>query len=134
MAELTAAEIADGKGDRNGTRRGVVEPAHLGDERTALIGFLRRQRDLVAWKVAGASDETLRSVATPTGLTAHGVVRHLENVERWWLREIFLGEEDLPYAWTDEDPDGELHVPAEVTMAQLLADYAAEGARSDALL
>jgi hypothetical protein len=31
-----------------------------------------------------------------------GVIRHLENVERWWLREIFAGEPDLSFDWTDE--------------------------------
>ena len=51
----------DGSGADNGVRGGVTEPAHLGDERTTLLGFLQRQRDLVAWKVREASDETLAS-------------------------------------------------------------------------
>jgi hypothetical protein len=124
----------DGSGSENGVRGGVVEPAHRGDERTALVGFLQRQRDLVAWKVTGAPDDVLRAVATPTGLTLPGVVRHLEHVERSWIRDKFAGQADLPYAWTDEDPDGELHVPADITMARLLADYAAEAALCDAVV
>ena len=124
----------DGSGTTNGLRGGVLEPAQLGDERTALLGFLQRQRDLVAWKVRDAPDDVLRSVATPTGLTLHGVVRHLEHVERSWFREVFAGEDDLPYAWTDEGPDGELHVPPQVTMASLLADYAEESARCDTVI
>ena len=55
--------MADGSGADNGMRGGVTEPAHLGDERTTLTGFLQRQRDLVAWKMRDASDETLASVA-----------------------------------------------------------------------
>jgi hypothetical protein len=117
-----------------GRRRGITEPGHLAAEREALVGFLQRQRDLVAWKVAGADDAALRAVATPTGLTAHGIVRHLENVERHWLRGVVAGEEDLAFDWTDEDPDGELHVPAGLPMVALLAAYADEARRCDAVV
>ena len=79
-------------------------------------------------------DDVLRSVATPTGLTLHGLVRHLEHVERSWIRDTFAGEQGLPYAWTDDDPDGELHVPDTITMAQLLADYAAESKLCDEVI
>ena len=127
-------DMDDGSGITNGRRHGITEAAHLGDERTTVLGFLQHQRDLVAWKVAGASDEVLRSVATPSGLTVHGLVRHLEHVERWWVRDVFAGQDGLAYAWTDEDPDGELHVPAETSMAQLLEDYAAESALCDAVV
>jgi uncharacterized protein DUF664 len=126
--------MTDGSGTENGLRFGVADPAPRGDERTELVGFLQRQRDLVIWKCRGADDDVLRSVATPTGLTLHGLVRHLEHVERSWIRDTFLGLKDLPYAWTDEDPDGELHVPADITMAQLLADYAAESVLCDEVI
>lgn len=126
--------MGDGTGSENGRRGGVTEAAHLGDERTTLQGFLQRQRDLVAWKLRDASDDVLRAVNTPTGLTLHGIVRHLENVERSWFREVFAGEDDLSYDWTAEDPDGEFHVPATVTMASLLAAYTEETARCDAVI
>jgi len=119
---------------RNGLRYGLTDPAGQGDERTSLVGFLQRQRDLVAWKVRGADDEVLRAVSSPTGMTLHGIVRHLENVERSWIRDVFAGEQGLAFDWTDEDPDGEWHVPVEVSMAQLLADYAAETALCDAVI
>ncbi len=111
-----------------------MDPAPRGDERTALVGFLQRQRELVAWKAGGADDSVLRSVSTPTGLTLHGMVRHLENVERSWIRDVFAGQQGLVFAWTDDDPDGEWHVPADVPMAQLLADYAAETRLCDAVI
>jgi hypothetical protein len=50
------------------------------------------------------------------------------------VRDVFAGEEGLPFDWSDEDPDGEFHVPPEVTMAELLADYAAEARRCDAII
>jgi len=127
-------ETADGSGSTNGVRAGVAEPAHTGDERTALTGFLQRQRDLVAWKLAGVPEDALRAASTPSGLTGHGIVRHLANVERSWLRDVFAGETGLSFDWTPEDPDGELHVPADVPLAELLAGYAAESARCDAVV
>jgi hypothetical protein len=123
----------DGDGSVNGVRGGVTEAAHVGDERTTLTGFLQRQRDLVAWKSRG-DDEALRSVGTASGLTAHGVVRHLENVERSWFREVFAGETGLRYDWTDEDPDAEFTPAADVGMADLLSAYAEETARCDAVI
>jgi uncharacterized damage-inducible protein DinB len=129
-----APVVDDGSGALNGARGGVTEAAHRGDERTTLLGFLQRERDLVAWKLADASDESLRSVSTPTGITLHGVVRHLEHVERSWFRETFAGEDGLSYDWTDEDPDGEWHVPDHVAMADLLAAYRAEQALCDAVI
>ena len=118
----------------NGVRYGIIDPAPHGDERTALVGFLQRQRELVIWKVRGAADEVLRPVATPTGMTLPGVVRHLENVERSWIRDVFAGQTDLSYDWTDDDPDGEWHVPADVPVEQVLANYAAESALCDAVI
>ena len=126
--------VDDGSGAENGRRGGVTEAAPLGDERTTLMGFLQRQRDLVAWKMRDASDDVLRSVGAASGLTLHGIVRHLENVERSWLRDVFAAEEELEFDWTDEDPDGEWHVPADVTMADLLAAYAEESGRCDVVI
>jgi uncharacterized damage-inducible protein DinB len=88
----------------------------------------------VAWKMHDGSDDALRAVATDTGLTLHGVVRHLEHVERHWIRDVFAGQEGLSYAWTDEDPDGELHVPHDVSMKELLDAYARESALCDAVV
>ena len=124
----------DGSGTENGLRHGVTEPAHRGDERTALLGFLQRQRDLVIWKVRDGDDNDLRSVSTSTDLTVHGIVRHLKNVERSWIQERFAGRTDLAYDWTDEDPDGELHVPAGIPMAELISDYVEESKTCDRII
>lgn len=106
---------------------------HVGDERTTLLGFLQRQRDLVAWKMREASDDTLASVRMPSGLTLHGVVRHLENVERGWFRLFFAGQEGLRFDSTDEDPDGDFRAEG-VPMEELLASYAEETARCDEVI
>ena len=130
---MAVTGVSDGSGATNGVRNGVTEAAHLGDERTTLLGYLQRQRDLVAWKMREASDETLASVRMPSGLTLHGVVRHLENVERGWFRQFFAGEEGLPFDSTDEDPDGDFRAEG-VPMAALLASYAEETARCNEVI
>ena len=53
----------------------------------------------------------LGAVTTPTGMGLHGLVRHLTNVERSWLRDVFAGEEGLVFDWTEQDPDAEWRVP-----------------------
>jgi hypothetical protein len=110
---------------------GVTDPAAQVPERATLLAFLQRQRDLVAWKLAGVDDAALGAQATPSGLTAHGIVRHLENVERSWVRDVFAGEQGLTFDWSDEEPDGEFRVPEDVTVAQLLQSYAQECRRCD---
>lgn len=123
----------DGSGAVNGIRSGVTVPAHAGDERTTLLGYLQRQRDLVAWKLHDASDDTLASVRMPSGLTLHGIVLHLTNVERSWFRAGFGGQTGLVFDSTDEDPDGDLRAEG-LPMAELLADYAAETAKCDEVI
>jgi uncharacterized damage-inducible protein DinB len=123
----------DGFEAANGVRSAVTVPAHAGDERTTLLGYLQRQRDLVAWKVSEASDETLASVRMPSGLTLHGIVLHLKNVERSWFREFFGGQTGLPFDSTDEDPEGDFRAEG-VPMADLLAAYAAETAKCDEVI
>lgn len=121
----------DGSGTMNGTRFGVTEAAHHGDERTTLLGVLQRQRELVAWKLKDTPNQVLGSVATPSGMSLHGLVRHLTNVERSWLRDVFAGQDDLRFDWTEDDPDAEWRVPEATAMTELLADYAEESRRCD---
>ena len=115
-------------------RWATAQPGRQLPDREMLLDYLQRQRTLVQWKCEGLADEAARTVATPSGLTVHGIVRHLENVERWWLRWRFAGEHDLRFDWTDEDPDGEMAVPADVRLADLLASYRDETERCDAVI
>jgi hypothetical protein len=110
----------------------VTDPDPTAAERPMLQQFLQAQRDLVAWKLTDADSGALQAVATPSGLAPLGVLRHLIHVERWWFRHQTLGETDLAWDWTDDDPDGEYRVRPGETLASLLADYAAECVLADA--
>jgi len=126
--------IDDGSGTANGIRFGITEAAHHGDERTTLLGVLQRQRELVGWKLRDVPDEVLNVATTPTGMSLPGLVRHLKNVERSWLRDVFAGQHGLAYDWTEQDPEAEWRVPAGTRMADLMADYAAESRLCDAVV
>lgn len=80
----------------------------LGDERTMLEGWLDHHRQTLLRKCAGLTAEQLKTASVePSGLTLLGLVRHMADVERWWFRKNFLGEDvpDLYYTHTDIDAD-----------------------------
>jgi uncharacterized damage-inducible protein DinB len=75
------------------------------DERRLLMGFLQRQRETLAWKCSELSDGALRtdSVAAST-LSLMGIVRHLTDVERSWVRRTLAGE-DAPRIYYSDTSD-----------------------------
>jgi hypothetical protein len=78
----------------------------VGDERTMLTAMLDWHRETFALKCRGVPPERMSEKAVPpSGLSLHGLVRHLAGVERWWFRQQFRGE-DVPHLYyTDDDPD-----------------------------
>src|SRR5947209_4602711 len=86
-----------------------------GDERAMLNAFLDAQRDTLEWKCSGLTPEQLKRAASPPSpLTLLGLLRHLTEVEYFWLEYILLdkasnlgmysGQEnpvDGDGAWTD---------------------------------
>jgi len=99
-----------------------------------LLGSLQRQRDLVAWKVSGLSEGDARAVSTPSGLTIHGVLVHLMDVERSWVRRWFAGEATLPYLGVDSNHVGGPANSVGSTLHDAAAAYAAESARCDSVV
>ena len=106
---------------------GGLIPRHQLGDRDMLLGYLERQRELVQWKCAGLDDDAARAQSTPTGLTIHGIVRHLAGVERGWIREHFAGE---PKQRVRDDE----FLPQEDSLADLLAAYREEWARCDEVI
>ena len=79
-----------------------------GDEHALLNAFLEFHRQTFLWKCSGLTGEQLASTSVPsTGLTLLGLIRHLTDVERAWLREV-TGEtrvEALYWGKPDRDSD-----------------------------
>lgn len=78
----------------------------VGGEREILTAFLDWHRATFELKCRGVAAARLSERAIPpSGLSLHGLVRHLAGVERWWFRQHFAGE-DLPMLnYSDDDPD-----------------------------
>ena len=100
-----------------------------------LTTFLGYTRATVHVKCDGLSDEDAgRALLSGSPLmTVGGLVSHLRWVEYSWIETRFLGGADEG-PWTDEDPDREMRIGAEIPLATLLADYAAQCERYRAVV
>lgn len=105
------------------------------DERTMLTTFLDYTRATVHAKCQALAQEHASAAPLPGSplMTLGGLVSHLRWVEYSWFRVRFLGEEDHG-PWTDEDPDREMRIGAEIPIGQLLAEYEEECARNRELV
>lgn len=100
----------------------------VADERETLTAFLDWHRATFELKCAElvAAQLAEKSVA-PSGLSLHGMVRHLAGVERWWFGRQFAGQE-LPHLYyADDDPDQDF----EFTGADAAHDFAVWRAECD---
>ncbi len=114
-----------------------IDPPACGTERETLMGFLAYQRQTLEAKCAGLGPLALsaRAVA-PSTLSLLGLVRHLTDVERFWVRSNLLAQPDAPLYWHEDGKDSDFdHPPA--TTALVAASWEAwhdEMAFTDAAL
>ncbi len=108
-----------------------------GDDRTQLVGFLDRQRDLLAWKTRDLSQEQLNRTTAASTMTLGGLLKHLALVEAYWFRN-WWSDEPKGEPWDDvdwdADADWDWHSAADDTPEQLHALWEAEVAHSRALV
>jgi uncharacterized damage-inducible protein DinB len=75
------------------TDDGRTEVPLNGDERVMLDAFLDAQRETLERKCSNLTPEQLREAASPpSSLTLLGLLRHLTEVEYFWMEGILLGE------------------------------------------
>ena len=83
-----------------------ADPPLEADERAMLAAYLDFQRETLALKCAGIADRAhSEKLVPPSGLSLHGLVRHLAGVERWWLHLQFAGEDKPLLYYSDDDPN-----------------------------
>lgn len=80
------------------------EPASTPDLRGLMLDYLDFYRGVVAEKIDGLGEDELAGSVVPSGWTPAGLVNHLVNVERRWLRWGFLAE-PVPDPWRDAAED-----------------------------
>jgi uncharacterized damage-inducible protein DinB len=110
-----------------------IHPIRDADERTGLVMNLDYQRATLLSKVAGLTEEQARWSPVPSGTSLFGLVAHLTSVERWWFARC-VGNLDVEFPWTDEDPDADWRGPEGATLDSIVADYERECARSNEVL
>lgn len=99
-----------------------------GGERAVLDHWLDLYRDTVVLKIAGLDAQGLcRRPLPPSSMSLLGVVRHLTEVEAYWLRVVLLDEQDVPdYYCTPSSPDGDFDHISATTAAADVAAYRTE--------
>jgi uncharacterized damage-inducible protein DinB len=104
------------------------------DPKTTLLQYLRlRRADLLA-KIDGLSEYDVRRPLTPTGTNLLGLVKHVASVELGYLGDVFDRPSgiDLPWFADDAEPDADLWVPAEQSVAEVVALHHASARHADA--
>ncbi len=105
------------------------KPPQIGTEFDLAVGFLDFHRATLLEKIKGLDDEDLRRKMVPSGLSLLALVKHVAYVERWWFAACFGGQ-DLPFPWTDEDPDADFRIEPGETTEDVLELYRREVERS----
>lgn len=106
------------------------EPPDSAGERETLEGFLDFLRASVVHKATGLSDADGARRLLSTDTSVSGLIRHLADVERSWYREDIDGQPDVPFRWSEEDPDGEFRVTEADSLSEIINDYEAACAES----
>lgn len=94
-----------------------------GSERHILEEHLDQNRATVARKAAGLTWEQATLRLGPSATSVAGVLKHLIDVERWWFRRNLGAEDDVPFSWSDSEPDLEFAFTDDDTLDSLLAEY-----------
>ena len=99
-----------------------------GGERAVLDHWLDLYRDTALLKLVGLDAEQLiRRPVPPSSMSLIGILRHLTEVEAYWLRVVLLDEQDVPdYYCTPANQDGDFDDIDPVTAAADVAAYQAE--------
>jgi uncharacterized damage-inducible protein DinB len=95
--------------------------------------MIKSNRDSLLWKLEGISDEQGRERVVASLTTLIGLVKHMQLVERWWVRIVMDGE-DLPLPWSVDDHEEEWRLTDSDTVDAAVAGYAEEVAIVDAVI
>jgi hypothetical protein len=104
----------------------------MSDERDLLLRRLDGHRQHVLGAIDGLTDEQLRHPVLPSGWHCLGLLQHLTLAdEHYWFRSIVGGE---PLDFFPAGPNAEWVVEPDVPVADVIAAYRDEIARSNAVI
>ncbi|MFE6503271.1 DinB family protein [Kitasatospora sp. NPDC057738] len=114
----------------------LERPPLQADERTAIIGWLDLQRKILRWKCEGLDDRDAHRAVVPTSpaMTMAGLISHMRWTEHLWLEVMFLGGDEKQNPSFDESTeDADWHTD-DRPLADLLAEYESQCARSNEIV
>ncbi|WP_328720042.1 DinB family protein [Streptomyces sp. NBC_00247] len=114
----------------------LKRPPLQADERTALIGWLDLQRQILRWKCEGISDEDAHRSVLPSSplMTLAGLVSHMRWTEHTWLEVLFLDGDEKQNPSFDESVEDADWQTGGRPLAELLAEYEAQCVRSNEIV
>ncbi|TNC46510.1 DinB family protein [Mumia zhuanghuii] len=105
------------------------------DERTTALTLLRYVRETALEKAEGLPDDLAHATPLPTSplMSVASIVHHLRWNEHYWFEVVIAGGEDRA-PWSDEHPDGEFEIAAQMTLDEILTGYRQQITACDAVL
>ncbi|MEQ8717677.1 MAG: DinB family protein [Acidimicrobiales bacterium] len=111
-----------------------IHPDFTGDERTLLTQFLDYHRATLLMKTDGLDESQVRRTVAGSDMSLLGLVRHMAEVERFWFRICFVGE-DIGARWVnDAGRDAAFHPSGTDTLSEATAAYLEEIERADEIV
>lgn len=102
------------------------------DERQMLIAELEGCRRHLLSTLEGLNDDVLLSKVLPSRWSPAGLIHHItHDVERFWFRQVLMNE---PMAMLTAPGEEDWDVPAEKSVADILADYRTEADYNNSLI
>jgi Protein of unknown function (DUF664) len=96
--------------------------------------YLQQGRDVMLWKLDGASEYDIRRPLVPTGTNLLGLVKHLAFVEFGYFGDTFGRPSPDQLAWSEDDPMSDLFATGDETRDQVTGLYRKAWAHSDATI
>jgi uncharacterized damage-inducible protein DinB len=109
----------------------ALTPRDAADERDLLSSWLAHGRYLLTLTAHGLTDDQAHAQPTASSLSIAGLIAHSGAVERSWLNEFSHRDSD---GSGKDDPAAAFVRAADESLAQILKDYHAAGANTDALV
>ena len=105
------------------------------DERSTLTAMLSYVRATAVFKCEDLADDLAHSAPLPTSPLSSigGFINHLRWVEHGWFEHMFRGL-PLRSPSTEDEPDREITLGAEIPLSEALAGYAEQATITDAII
>jgi uncharacterized damage-inducible protein DinB len=113
-----------------GSMPGQVAP--VTDERELLLAYLTQQRYVLKLTAHGLTDEQSRQSSPPSSLTVGGLIKHVSQVERYWIDLVVQRQADVDAADTEYEDNFKL-APGE-TLASVIDAYDAVARETEAVI